>query len=167
MQLPTPIQSPISPRRVLAEHFKTIGELPIRGGWGYTKADACIIDKDDPVVNPAIPFAGMDLEYLFVEKRIYAELVISRPKGEQFNGIQWNLLTQELVPDGARVFDRLVFAITALSDVDWDELNAEWGDPDWHASNTFGVAAHHHKREERMLRIEREFWFDITSFFGK
>jgi hypothetical protein len=167
MPSPSPIQSPTSPRQVLAEHFKTIGELPIRGGWGYTKADACIIDKDDPAVNPAIPFAGMNLQYLFVEKRIYEELIISRPKGEQFNGIQWKLLTQELVPDGARVFDRLVFAITALSDADWDELNAEWGDPDWHASNTFGVAAHHHKREERMLRIEREFWFDITSFFGK
>jgi hypothetical protein len=167
MPSPSPIQSPISPRQVLAKHFKTIGELPIRGGWGYTKADACIIDKDDPVVNPATPFAGMNLQYLFVEKRIYEELIMSRPKGEQFNGIQWKLLTQELVPDGARVFDRLVFAITALSDADWDELNAEWGDPDWHASNTFGVAAHHHKREERMLRIEREFWFDITSFFGK
>ena len=47
MQLPSPIQSAISPRQVLAEDFKTIAELPIRGGWVYTKADACIIDKDD------------------------------------------------------------------------------------------------------------------------
>ena len=167
MQRPSPIHSLAAPRQALAEDFQQIGELPIRGGWGYTKADACIIDKDDPVVNPAIPFAGMNLEYLFVEKRIYEELIIFRPKGEQFNGIQWKLLTQELVPDGARVFDRLVFAVTALSDADWDELKAEWQDPDWHASNTFGLAVHQHKREERMLRIEREFWFDITSFFGK
>ena len=167
MQLPSPIQSAISPRQVLAEDFKTIAELPIRGGWGYTKADACIIDKDDPVVNPAIPFAGMDLESLFVEKRIYEELVICRPKGEQFNGIQWTLLTQELVSDGARVFDRLVYAITALSDADWDELKSAWENPDWHSSNTFAAAAHQSRREERMLRIEREFWFDITSFFGK
>src|SRR5438105_13277708 len=111
MQLPSPIQSAISPRQVLAEDFKTIAELPIRGGWGYTKADACIIDKDDPVVNPVIPFAGMDLESLLVEKRIYDVLVICIPKGEQFDGIQWTQLTKEIVTEGAGVFDRLVYVI--------------------------------------------------------
>jgi hypothetical protein len=167
MQPLSPIRSLISPRQALAEDFKQIGELPIRGGWGYTKADACIIDKSDPTVNPELPFLGVNLEYLLVEKRIYEELIIFRPEGEKFNGIQWKLLTQEVVPDGARVFDRLVFAITALSDVDWGELKAEWEGPDGHASSAFDVAAHQRKREERMLRIEREFWFDITSFYGK
>jgi len=38
--------------------------LPIRGGWGYEGEDACIIDKDDPIVdkNSPIPFYGTDYE---------------------------------------------------------------------------------------------------------
>jgi hypothetical protein len=41
-------------------------DLPIHGGWGYTKEDACIIDKNDPIVDPEspIPFYGLGLEGL-------------------------------------------------------------------------------------------------------
>ena len=27
-------------------------DLPIRGGWGYNREDACIIDKNDPIIDP-------------------------------------------------------------------------------------------------------------------
>jgi hypothetical protein len=64
------IKSDETPRKILADDFKSLGgELPIHGGWGYTKTDACIIDKNDPSVDPDFPFDGVGLEYIFVEKR--------------------------------------------------------------------------------------------------
>ena len=35
-------------------------DLPIRGGWGY-KEDACIIDKNDPIIDPTVRFHFTEL----------------------------------------------------------------------------------------------------------
>jgi len=163
-----PVMSSVSPREVLAEHFKSLrGGLPIRGGWGYTKSDACIIEKDDPLVDPAIPFDGVNVEYIFVEKRIYEEMIIFRPDGEKFFGISWNLMKQRLMNEDGRYFDWLNVEITAFPNDDWEELKAEFEGPKGFGTPGFDAAAHEKKRLEKMLRFTREFWFDITSFFGK
>jgi hypothetical protein len=164
----TTISTRESPRKVIAADFKSLtSELPIRGGWGYTQADACIIDKNDPVVDRTVPFDGVALEYLFVEKRIYEEMIIFRSDGEKFSGIRWNLDKQDLVKDGGRSFDRLVFDITAFRDADWEQLKAEYDGPQGHGASGFDEEAHERRRQEKMVRLTREFWFDITSFYGQ
>jgi hypothetical protein len=55
---------PINPayklREVIFECFKSIDhELPITDGWGTSKEDAIIIDKNDPVVTAGLPFDGV------------------------------------------------------------------------------------------------------------
>lgn len=160
-----PIRSKETPREIIEKDFKIY--LPIRGGWGYTKDDACIIDKNDPIVNPALPFNGVSLEYIFVEKRIYEEMIIFRGEKEKFAGIRWEILKQNLTSDGDRHFDQLIFEITAFREKDWDALKAEWEGPNGHESPDFDFAAHEKKRQDRIIRLTREFWFDITSFFGQ
>jgi hypothetical protein len=152
----------------LAADFKSLrGGLPIRGGWGYTKSDACIIDKNDPLVDPTLPFDGVGVEYVFVEKRIYEEMIIFRLDGEKFSGLRWNLLEQSLLHEAGRSFDKLVFEITALPENDWEELKAEFEGPQGHGIPGFDEVVHERKRQEKMLRFTREFWFDITSFYGQ
>ncbi len=89
------------------------GDLPIKGGWGYTFDDAVIIDKNDSVV-PKVPFNGIGYENIFVEKRIYEELIIFRPENERYSGIKWNLLGQKLINRNDRQYDVLTFEVTAL-----------------------------------------------------
>jgi hypothetical protein len=161
------ITSKESPREIITEDFKSLhGGLPIRGGWGYTQSDACIIDKNDPLVDPTRPFDGIAVEYLFVEKRIYEEMIIFRPDGEKFSGISWRLQEQGLYGEADRVFDKLVFEITAFRDEDWEELEAEFEGPQGNGAPDFDIEAHNKKREEKMVRFTRDFWFDITSFYG-
>ena len=168
MQPLSPITSKESPREILAADFKSLrGGLPIRGGWGYTKSDACIIDKNDPLVDPALPFDGVGVEYVFVEKRIYEEMIIFRLDGEKFSGLRWNLMEQSLLQEAGRSFDKLVFEITALPENDWEELKAEFEGPQGHGTPGFDEEVHERKRQEKMLRFTREFWFDITSFYGQ
>lgn len=165
MQRIYPIISEESPRDILAADFKSLrGGLPIRGGWGYTQADACIIDKNDPLVDPSLPFDGVGIEYVFVEKRIYEELVIFRAGGERFSGIKWNLLGQNLLHEAERYFDRLIFEITAFRDNDWEELQAEYEGPKGYRHPDFDREEHERTRQIKMVRFVREFWFDITSF---
>lgn len=157
-----------SPRSIIAADFKSLGgELPIGGGWGYTLEDAVVIDKDDPVVPEGIPFHGISIEVVFVEKRIYEELIVCRPPWDQYSGIQWNKLRQELISHGGRHYDKLIFEVTALPARDWNELKAEWEGPGGYGSSGFDEQGHIAKRDARTVRYVTHYWFDITSFFGK
>ena len=165
--LPTHLATTEQPRQILAEDFPSLnGGLPIQGGWGYTQNDACIIVKDDPLVEPGLPFDGIAVEYAFVEKRIYEEMIIFRPDGGKFSGMQWELLDKYLVEDTGRYFDHLVFEISAFRDSDWEDLKAEYTGKKGSQHPDFDLEAHELKREKMMVRLKREFWFDITSFYG-
>jgi hypothetical protein len=178
----------------LVAHFKSLGSgLPIRGGWGYSQDDACIIDKNDELVDPSMPFDGVSIEYIFVEKRIYEELIICRPNGQKFSGIRWELIDQTLirgaeetarfspkgspsicmanaarqVPDqSSAVYDVLRFAITAFPEKDWNELKAEYEGPQGYGHPNFDAELHESRRRQKMIHLKREFWFEISSFFG-
>jgi hypothetical protein len=155
--LPDPISSSEPPRRVFATYFKSPGsELPIHGGWGYTMDDAVVIDREDPIVPKGSRFDGVEVEYAFVEKRIYAEMIFLRPPGEAFAGIEWKLLRQSLMSPGVRYYDLLEFEITAFSERDWSMFK----------SGGFDAQEYNRRREQMLIRFTREFWFDITSFYG-
>ena len=126
---PPRIRTDESPRDILRSDFRSLGELPIRGGWGYALEDAVIIEKHDPVVRKGIPFDGLGLERVFVEKRIFEELIIFRPEDDRCSGIEWGLLEQRLTHHNGRQYDVLTFEVTALPDKVWEELKAEWKDP--------------------------------------
>lgn len=157
MKIPPPIVSDESPRKV----FKTYGKnLPIQGGWGYSQADACIIDRNDPVVDPSVAFDGIAVEYEFIENRIREEMNAAPWK---YLDVEWEMSLQFLIHDGGRHFDQIFVEVSAIELEDWIELKAG---PNGHGSPGFDPEAHGKKREEQRIRFEREFWFDITSFFG-
>ena len=161
-----PIKYHLSLRQLIFDHFKSLtGELPIKGGWGYTKEDAIIIDKNDHTVNPKVPFDGVGLEYIIAEKRIYEALIILRPQEDRFSGIRWKLLSQDLIHDGDKSYDKLIFKVTAHRDKDFESLKVIW---ESNQSNPDFDREEHLKRHEELLcYYETEYWFDITSFFGK
>ena len=93
MQPILPVTGREPPRVVLAVDFPSLqGGLPVQGGWGYAMEDACVFDKADPLVDPGLPFDFVGMEYIFVQKRTYEEMIICRPEGQKFSGIDWELL---------------------------------------------------------------------------
>lgn len=156
-----------APRWIIANHFPSSkGGLPIRGGWGYTQASACILCRDDPLNAPGIPVDGAAIEHAFVEKRCYAELILFRAKGDAHRGIGWTLERQALVSgaDG-RKYDRFMVEIACFRERDWDMLKAEYA----LGRNTpeFDVEAFRCRQAALKRRYLCEYWFDITSFFGR
>ena len=163
---PPRIRSEESPRDILSADFRSMGVIPIRGGWGYTIEDSVIIDKNDPIAPKGIPFDGVGLEYIFVEKRIYEELIIFQPEDDRYSGVEWKLLKQELRSFSGRSYDVLTFEVTALPDSVWEELKAEWEGPKGYGSSGFDADEHMMKRDSRTIRYVTEYYFDITSFYG-
>lgn len=167
MQTPK-IRSEETPREIIAADFKSLrDELPISGGWGYSKEDAVVIDKNDPVVPKGLPFDGIGIEYVFVEKRIYEELIIFRPDDSKFAGIEWKLIEQRLVSDDDRKFDVLSFDVTAIPDIDWELLKREWEQNHGFQTSQSALEAHIEKKNSKTVHYTAEYWFDITSFFGQ
>lgn len=156
-----------TPREILEHDFKSIGNFPISGGWGYTKDDAVIIEKDDPSVIKDIPFDGVGIEKIFVEKRIYEELIIFKPEGAKFNGIKWDMLKQRLITDEDRHFDLLKYKICGHLDDDWKYLKEKYEKNNGFEDNPKRSIKHNEEHLNRMICYETEFWFDITSFYGK
>lgn len=144
------IETPETPKEVLERDFPDLPPLPIQGGWGYDMESACIIETSD---DPDLPLDGVDVEYAFAEHRLYEELMFMRPLDDKgYKDISLQLLSQALRREGSRYYDVLTFQVSARPE--------EWPDP-FRPANDAG------KRHPAPLHIgEREFWFDITSFYG-
>jgi hypothetical protein len=160
-----PIRSKESPREILTADFKELGGgILLRGGWGYTKEDSCILDKNAPIVGPTLPFDRVRLQIMFVEKRIYAEMITFRPVGEKFLEIRWTAMEQQIIQEEGRVFDKLTIEITAFHDSVWHELKSDLAGPQGYESSKFNPEAFQRKMKEKMVCLTRDFWFDVTSY---
>lgn len=129
---------------IIRTDFRSLnGELPITGGWGYDKSDAVVIDKKDPCFPQDTTFNVASIEYIFVEKRLYEELIIFQSEESKYSGIQWNLINQKLMTYGKEKYDVLSFEVTAVLDI----LKEEW------------------EKNNKRSRYVAEYWFDITSIY--
>ena len=164
MQVPSRLKPIESPRQIIFEDFKI--DLPISGGWGYDIESACVIDKNDPTVNKEMPFDGISIEYIFVEKRIYEEMIIFRESHEKYGGIRWNREKQALLVEGDKKYDKLIFNVEGFSKEIWNELTSRF-----EAIKKSGkmelIAELDAYRESKIFRFKKEFYFDITSFYGQ
>jgi len=151
-------------REVMYAIFPDIGELPIKGGWGLSKEDAVIIDKNDSIVNKLQPFNGLAIEYLFMEYLNYLDLITFKPLESCYSGIRYKLIKQELITDDdtCNIYDKMKIEVTCFTDKDWDELKNEWDNN--HLDENFDEKAHDDKRNSKMMSIERTMWFEISSF---
>ena len=164
MKEPLQLITKESPRQIIFEDFKI--DLPIKGYWGYNIESACIIDKNDSTVSQEMPFNGVAIEYVFVEKRIYEEMVIFRGDDEKYSGIRWDLDKQELLFVNDKPYDKLVFNVVGFTDAVWDELTSRF-EAIQKSGNLELISELDAYRESKALRLVREFYFDITSFYGQ
>jgi hypothetical protein len=140
-------------------------DLPVAGGWGYSREDACIItdarESDDDEVR------GLDFEFIFIEHRVCEELNTMHTDG-RLADIRWKTLQQDMHrdPDGRPAFDHFTVQVTAFLESDLAVLEhaseaggGTDGSPVDGLTDTSG-------RRDLMFRIVRDFWFDISRVPG-
>ena len=153
-----------SPREILELCSPTKSSLPISGGWGHSLDECVIINKNDSSVHPET-FNGLEIEYAFVEQRIYAELISGRPLEERFRDIKWTQKEQNLLTENGRAFDNLHYSISCLNVKDWDYLNKIFLENNEFNDNPKGLEKYLKEREDLRYCFDTYYWFDITSFF--
>ena len=114
-----------------------------------------------------MPFDLMAVEQVFVEKRIYAELIVFRPNNDVFAGISWHQTDQSLRDINGRKFDVLKYQVTAFTARDWEFLRLDWEQNDAYLNDETGKVRHAEERSLRECYYSTEFWFDISSPFGR
>jgi hypothetical protein len=142
-------------------------DLPISGGWGYSIEDCVTIDKTDPTVDQSLPFDGTKVEQTFIEKRIYAELIVFRQRGDALSGINWKQTSQLMKEIDDRKFDVINLRVSAFTDRDWEFLKADWESNNSFADNEEGKEHHLRERQLRTCFYDTQYCFDITSFYGQ
>ena len=164
----TPYLGKWEPQVFLSRKYKSQPALPIRGGWGYSEADAVVIDKSHPAAANFRPFNGVEVEHIFARLRMYEELIGCRLEGKQHAGTQIKLKKQSLRggEDGKK-YDVMEFDITALPLEVWEALKAEWEGPNGFRSPDFDQEDHIRRRDAATVHYVGEYWFEISSFFGK
>lgn len=162
MKPPSNLLTIETPRQIILEDFKI--DLPIKGGWGYGFDTACVIDKNYSSLNPTVPFNGVSIEYVFIEKRIYEEMIIFREKNEKFAGIRWNLLKQELQTYEGKPYDILSFDVLGFSDSVWSEIVGRFGEMQKTRRMEL-LSELDAYREAKAFHFERTFCFEISSFY--
>ena len=121
---------------------------------------------NDPIVDKSKPFNGIDLEYIFAKHRTYLELIVARAEDDRFSNIKFETITQELIHDeNGKIYDKLIQKVSALRDKDYKDLKEVWEN---NLDNfNFDQVAHWERDEKLRIHIEREFWFEISSFYGQ
>ena len=152
------------PQEILELCNPNIPSLPISGGWGHTIEECVIINKDDPSVHPDT-FNGLEIEYVFVEQRMYAELISGRPMEERFRDIKWTQKEQNLLTENGRVYDNLCYSISCLNVKDWNYLNKIFLENNEFVNNPKGLEKYLIEKEDLTSCFDTSYWFDITSFF--
>jgi hypothetical protein len=161
-----PVRTDVALGKVLADDFpRDCAALPISGGWGYSQTDAIAFVRSRFPIPAAADF--VPLEYHIVQKIIYEELIIFRPKDYKFSGITKKLKRQTLIEDNEKKYDRLEFLISCWSDWHWNQLHQEWDANDFGLRPGFDQNAHASKREASQVTYEREFWFDVSDVFDR
>ena len=156
------------PQVFLTRQYKSQPALPIRGGWGYSEADAVVIDRHHPSAANFQPFNGVEIEHIFARLRMYEELIGCRPEGKQHLGCQLKLKKQSLRGgEAGKKYDVMEFDITALPLEVWEALKAEWEGPNGFRSPDFDHEDHIRRRDAATVHYVGEYWFEISSFFGK
>jgi len=132
--------------------------IPVTGGWGYTREDACIITDDRETAGENEPI-GLDYEFAFIEQRLIEELN-AMPLDEELFDIRWKVQTQEIErgPDGLFSQDHLTVLVTAFLRRDRDALDAE----------REAIGSDHPPDGWQALRFTNtcEFWFDVSRVKG-
>ena len=154
-----------TPREVLQQHFPlTADECNFSGGWGYDAAHATIVKEFDPEINPHKRFDGISLEYAFVDKRIWEELVHSRPMDERFQGFSYITVAQDLCDMDGILHDHLVVAVRAFLEKDWYALKADWQNHNEYKNDPEGRKKHIARRDAAQVIYRTEYWFNISDF---
>ena len=148
-------------------------DFPVTGGWGYTQEDACIFEfgKDyHPDLEPKSRRSLMEsdiisLEHLFVERRVYAEILLYPLPGLPklgYGGLVHKWRRQALVEaEDGRVFDKIEYHVGGYTEEEYGLLQEEFEKCN-NSEDKEAMARFNKLSAEKEIVYDTVCWFDIS-----
>jgi len=162
-----PSEPGVKPIEILERNFRyirQIGSLPISGGWGYTKEDAVIIDRDSPILKQQDSVDIQRIVSLFIEYRTYQELTEHPEPGKKYNEIKCEFSDYSIIGSGDQKYWRLDYQISSIRDGDYIYLANDWDSNNGFTNDPEGLKKHDEEYNDRLVKYDTTFWFDVSDF---
>ena len=134
-------------KRFVKDNFEV--DLPISGGWGYSKDDATEISKN--------PMPLKQIEHIFATVRTNIEMHLMLPKKDRFGGINLKEISRNTEDE----YEVVEYAIEAIKEDIYAKLIDEY--KDGYGKDDFDMDAHFKKREEATFRRVEKFYFKVEK----
>ena len=147
-------------------------DYPVDGGWGYSRADPCIIRMKGASGDRRLPpwaRNGYAVEELFVERRIYEEIILNpAPDTPDLHNLRWRRTIQRLVdPLDGRKLDEMEFEVSGFLLGDFETLREDWVTHDGYQNDEAGQKRHLALAATKRITYTAVYCFDVTSFFPR
>lgn len=138
-------------------------DLPVAGGWGYTKEEACII-LDDEVSEDDGEVHGRSHAGSMISLRQQQELDAMQPPLDLVQ-IRWKTRAHDLIrnPDGSPAYDCFKVEIGAFLRSDYEMLERKMAEAKQDTGYSREIS---NLRYGLRLVSVREFWFDNSRIKG-
>jgi len=147
------IESTNNLREVIKSAFDT--ELILSGAWGYTEAEATIIEANKQAISLS------QLEHTLASMRAYLEMNMTLEKEERYGSINVNETTREQIKAGSHIYDKVTYEITAIQEDLYASFINEYKES--YGKKNFDLNDHFNRRKEATLTRKVTHWFEVSS----
>jgi len=130
-------------------------DLPLSGGWGYTKEGATIIE--------ALP-EGMSiaqLQHMLTSIRAHLEMNITREPENRYGAVNANEKAREEIKSENALFDKVTYEISGMKEDLYNAFIKEY--KEGYGKEDFDMNDHFRRRSEATLIREVVYYFDVTA----
>ena len=138
-------------QNVIRSAFDT--ELPVSGGWGYSKNEATLFESN----KDALPLK--QLEHMLASMRAYIEMNMTLPEAQRYGSINLNELSRETVEEDGTVYDKVSYEISAMKESVYADFINEY--KEGYGKEDFDIEDHFSRRKEATLTRVLTHWFDV------
>ena len=150
--------SPMDLQKITIERIISydIGEkFPLEGGYGYSKDDAVVINKNHVNADPSEIFYGIGVEKAYVKYRAWKELMVNENHGFFEEGRKLTMKQQAIIRgENGKVYDLLKYEVCGE-----EVLLNDKKEPIKDSKNNYILS--------NLLCYDTEYWFEISSYYGQ
>ncbi len=141
----------------IKELIKTTFEadLPLAGGWGYTKEKVTIIESLPEAMTL------MQLEHMITSIRAHLEMNITQEQESRYGAINANEKTREEIRDADGIYDKVTYEITGIKEDIYNAFSKEY--KEGYGKAEFDLNDHFNRRKKATLTREVTHYFQIID----
>ena len=129
-------------------------EFPLSGDWGYTQAEATVIEGLPEGVSLS------QLEHTLAIMRAQLEMSMTQKEEARYAGINVNETQRETITQGEDIFERVTYEVTGIKEQEYNAFIQEY--KEGYENNTLDLNDHFKRRKEATLVREVVHYFEVS-----